>query len=88
MEFIRWYCFKEVYEREQTSLLVLLSRHLACTGSGAKRSVPRKHPSGQGLPGYYSLTSEDKARVNEFFGWAKEVESELQSNSAFPEAYS
>lgn len=63
-------------------------RHLACTGSGAKRSVPRKHPSGQGLPGYYSLTSEDKARVNEFFGWAKEVESELQSNSAFPEAYS
>ncbi|KIO19240.1 hypothetical protein M407DRAFT_31130 [Tulasnella calospora MUT 4182] len=60
-------------------------RHLECVSDCQKKNVQRKHPSGEGLVGYETLKTQDKARVNEFFGWPQEEVDEWQSSSALPE---
>ncbi|KAG8941830.1 hypothetical protein FRC04_004072 [Tulasnella sp. 424] len=41
-----------------------------------KKNARRKHPNGQDLVGYNTLTPQDKARVNDFFGWNQEEDLE------------
>ncbi|KIO17948.1 hypothetical protein M407DRAFT_32385 [Tulasnella calospora MUT 4182] len=72
----------------------LCSRRPACVEGGEilkrqlqftvvqKTSVRRNHPSGQGLIGYDTLTAEDKAHVNEFFGWAQKAVDSPKTSSA------
>ncbi|KAG8961036.1 hypothetical protein FRC00_013412 [Tulasnella sp. 408] len=56
-------------------------RHLACVSACQKQNVRRKHPLGQDFGGYETLKAQDRARVNEFFGWSQEEVDEWQSRA-------